>query len=174
MDHADHLNLLRNGIVGTGGTWADFGAGRGAFTLALADLLGPAAILYAVDRDRVALQTLHDAMRDRFAATRLEIVAADFTAPLDLPPLDGIVIANALHFQRDCLAVARTLRQYLAPGGSIIVVEYNIDQSNFAVPHPVPFRRWEQTAHDAGFRVTRLIATRPSSTLHEIYAAASS
>ena len=34
-----------------GGTWADIGAGEGAFTLALADLLGPGGRIVAVDRD---------------------------------------------------------------------------------------------------------------------------
>jgi hypothetical protein len=34
-------NLLRGGIHQPGGTWADFGAGTSAFTLALAELVGP-------------------------------------------------------------------------------------------------------------------------------------
>ena len=37
MDHTDHVNLIRAG-VSTGGVWADFGSGGGAFTLALADV----------------------------------------------------------------------------------------------------------------------------------------
>ncbi len=37
MDHADHTNLLRAGIADARPVWADLGAGRGAFTLALAD-----------------------------------------------------------------------------------------------------------------------------------------
>src|SRR5690554_4106120 len=41
MNHQDHVNLLRPGVPATGGVWADFGAGTGAFTLALAELLGP-------------------------------------------------------------------------------------------------------------------------------------
>ena len=32
--------LLTNGIAERGGTWADLGSGAGAFTLALADLIG--------------------------------------------------------------------------------------------------------------------------------------
>ncbi len=51
MDHTDHTNLLRDGIATPGGVWADFGAGAGAFTLALADLLGPGAEIVAIDRD---------------------------------------------------------------------------------------------------------------------------
>jgi hypothetical protein len=32
---------LRDGVPEPGGVWADLGSGEGAFTLALADLLGP-------------------------------------------------------------------------------------------------------------------------------------
>ena len=37
MQHADHVALLRGGVSSPGGVWADFGAGRGAFSLALAE-----------------------------------------------------------------------------------------------------------------------------------------
>ena len=49
MDHADHVRLLRDGVT-EGGTWADLGAGTGAFTLALAELLGPGGEVIAVDQ----------------------------------------------------------------------------------------------------------------------------
>ena len=56
MDHRDHVGLLRegvqrDGVVAPRATWADIGAGTGAFTLALADLLGPGARIVSVDRD---------------------------------------------------------------------------------------------------------------------------
>ena len=38
MDHNDHVNLLRPADLNRGGLWADFGAGSGAFTLALREL----------------------------------------------------------------------------------------------------------------------------------------
>lgn len=44
--------LIRGGIASSGGTWADFGAGAGNFTLALRDLLGAEATRYAIDRRR--------------------------------------------------------------------------------------------------------------------------
>ncbi len=56
VNHDDHVALLRTGITETGGTWADFGSGWGAFTLALADLLGPGAEIYSLDLDRRALE----------------------------------------------------------------------------------------------------------------------
>jgi len=172
MDHADHVNLLRNGIPGPGGVWADFGAGTGAFTLALAELLGPGAEIYAIDRDAAALRTNERATHSQFPSTMVDHRVADFTEPLNLPPLDGIVLANALHFQRDQAAVVALIRGYLRPGGHLLLVEYNIVHGNVAVPHPVPFRRWQELARLAGFTDTELLATRPSRFLREIYSAA--
>ena len=58
MNHRDHVNLLRRGVPEPGGVWADLGSGAGAFTLALAELVGPGAEIYAVDKDRGALRQL--------------------------------------------------------------------------------------------------------------------
>lgn len=173
MDHQDHVNLLRDGIEGAGPTWADLGAGSGAFTLALADLLGRTGEVYAVDRDARALRENARRMSSEFPEVRAHHLEGDFTGSLELPPLDGIVMANSLHFQRDQEAVVRGVRGYLRPGGRLIVVEYNIDRGNFAVPYPVPFSRWQLLAAAAGFEHTRLLARRPSRTFAEIYSAGS-
>jgi len=56
MDHADHLNLIRKGVPNKGGIWAEFGSGRGAFTMALAELIGLNGEIFSVDKDRRALR----------------------------------------------------------------------------------------------------------------------
>jgi ubiquinone/menaquinone biosynthesis C-methylase UbiE len=173
MDHTDHTELLREGIASPGGVWADFGAGTGAFTLALADLLGPTAEITVIDRDTSRLQTNEEAMQRRFPETRAHYLTADFCEALDLPALDGIVSANALHFADDQPHVVELARSYLRPGGRLLIVEYNTDRSNFAVPHPVPYARWQTLARGAGFAHTELLARRPSRFLREIYSAAS-
>src|SRR5438552_16072410 len=59
VNHHDHVALLARGITqGEGGTWADLVAGTGAFTLALADLIGPHAVIHTIDRYRSALADL--------------------------------------------------------------------------------------------------------------------
>ena len=173
MDHSDHTNLLRGGVDGSGGVWADLGAGTGAFTLALAELLGADGEIEAIDRDAGALRTNAKAMRARFPQARVRYQAADFTLPLTLPMLDGMVMAHALHFQSDQDAVVQRLRGYLRPGGRLLIVEYNIEDGTPAVPHPVPYSRWERLARDAGFEQTELLARRPSRFLREIYSAVS-
>ena len=55
MNHTDHVSLLRGGVATPDGVWADLGSGAGAFTLALADLLGATGAIYSVDQDASAL-----------------------------------------------------------------------------------------------------------------------
>ncbi len=175
MDHDDHVALIRDGVEGAGLRWLELGAGRGAFTLALADLLGPGAEIVAVDRDAGDLRQLASTMAARFPATKLRTAAADFTAPLstDGVPFDGLLAANALHFVRDPLAVIDTVRPMLRPGARVIVVEYDSDSGNPWVPHPFSYGRWEEMASSAGLVNTRLIGRVPSRFLGAIYAAAS-
>jgi SAM-dependent methyltransferase len=176
VNHTDHVELLRKGIPGRGGVWADFGAGEGAFTLALAELIGPEAVIYSIDKDRRALARQAQAMKVRFPdrpAGNLQILNTDFTRPIDLPPLNGLVMANALHFQRDKEPVVRLLKSYLGLNGRMLLIEYNTDSGNAWVPHPLSYPTWEKLAARSGFRSTQLVATYPSRFLREIYSAMS-
>jgi ubiquinone/menaquinone biosynthesis C-methylase UbiE len=173
MQHEDHVALLRGGIAGRGGVWADLGSGTGAFTLALADLIGPTGEIYSVDKDRGALKEQERAMRARFPAMTVHYLEADFSRKLDLPPLDGVVMANSLHYQRDKDAVLQLVRGYLRPGGRLLLVEYNADRGNPWVPYPLSYSTWEAVARRNGFAETRLLARIPSRFLNEMYSALS-
>lgn len=179
MNHADHVNLLREGVSSTGGVWADLGSGTGAFTLALAELIrtteGEGATLYSVDRDGGALREQGRLMFARFPTVRAHFLTQDFTQPLILPLLDGLVMANSLHFIRhdQQLPLLRRLRELLKPGGRFLLVEYNTDQGNQWVPYPLSDGKWAALATAAGFASTRLLSRRPSRFLGEIYSALS-
>jgi ubiquinone/menaquinone biosynthesis C-methylase UbiE len=173
MDHGDHVRLLRQGVLGGGKSWADLGSGEGAFTLALADLLGPTGSIHTVDRDSRALRVQVRALRDAFPYISVTPLVADFTLPLELPPLDGIVMANSLHFERDKLAVLRLVEGYLRTAGRLVLVEYDTDHGNPWVPFPVSFRSWATVAAEAGFRETQRLASVPSRFLGSIYSALS-
>ena len=162
MKRSDLVALIEGGVGEKGGRWADLGAGEGAFTYALADLLGSAAHITAVDRDARALRGLDG---------RFDVRVADFTRPLDLHDLDGIVMANSLHFVRDKQPVLESVHGMLRPDGRLIVVEYDADRGNPWVPYPFTFAQWEQMAARAGFRGTRLLSTYPSRWLNGLYSA---
>ncbi|MBF6614439.1 MAG: methyltransferase domain-containing protein [Chloroflexi bacterium] len=173
MTHEDHLRLLHGGVGNTGGTWADFGSGEGAFTLALADLLGPKGEIYSVDRAGKALREQEKEMRARFPQVKMHYLQADFTRPVELPALDGIVMANSLHFVRHKEPVLKFVRSYLRPSGHLVLVEYNADRGNIWVPYPLSFHTWQTLALRSGFEETKQISAVPSWFLGEIYSAVS-
>ncbi len=170
MNHADLVALIEDGVTERGGRWADLGSGQGAFTLALADLLGPGSHITAVDRDAGALRYLE---RGRFPGVEIDTMVGDFTRPLALSDLDGIVMANSLHFVKDKSPVLESVRKMLRPGGTLVVVEYGTDRGNPWVPHPFSYKKWETMAAQAGFVKTRSLRTIPSRHLGSMYSAAS-
>jgi ubiquinone/menaquinone biosynthesis C-methylase UbiE len=164
LNHGDLVALIEEGVGERGGRWADLGAGEGAFTLALADLLGPEAHITAIDKDARALQSIQG---------RFEVRVADFTRPLELHDLDGVLMANSLHYVRDKQPVLEAVHQMLRPGGRLIIVEYGADRGNPWVPYPFTYSKWETMAARAGFQGTRLLKTVPSRWLGSMYSAVS-
>ncbi|MDQ6899742.1 MAG: class I SAM-dependent methyltransferase [Candidatus Dormibacteraeota bacterium] len=173
MDHRDHVALIRGGVEGAELEWIELGSGGGAFTLALADVLGPAGRIISVDRDRAALRRQSEALATAYPGTQVDYLEADFGRPLALAPRDGLLMANSLHFSPDQAAVLQQVGALLRPGGRLVLVEYDTDRGNHWVPHPLSYRSWERVAREAGFRDTRLLARRRGSGLAAIYSAVS-
>ncbi len=171
IEHRDLVRLIRGGVVP--GTWADLGSGRGAFTQALADLLGPGARIVSVDRDDGALREQRRELSARFPDAQVEYHHADLTRPPDLPVLDGALMANSLHFVRDRAPVLARVLAWLRPGGRLVLVEYDTDRGNRWVPHPLSYATWERIAPQHGFTGTRLLARHPSRVLSDLYSALS-
>jgi ubiquinone/menaquinone biosynthesis C-methylase UbiE len=173
VDHADHVALIRTVVEGRPGTWADLGSGAGAFTLALADVLGDRGSIVSVDRDAGALAQQTSRVAAAFPQMGIAYVRADFTHALELPLLDGILMANSLHFIRDKERVLEAVLGHLRPGGSFLLVEYDADRGNPWVPHPISFASWQRLAPVVGLSDPRLMGRVPSRFLGSIYSAAS-
>jgi hypothetical protein len=136
-------------------------------------LLGSGAQIVAVDRDARALHENSRRVARAFPATDIGTVVGDFRAALALPPLDGLVAANSLHFvpRQDQAEVMWRLAHDLKPGGLFLVVEYDTDSGNHWVPHPFSARSWPQLAESAGLVDARYLTRVPSRFLGGIYSA---
>lgn len=174
MIHSDHVRLIKKAIVRQGGVWADFGSGDGAFTLALRDLAGPDGEIYSVDKDMSRLQRQEEAFAEMFPKTNIHFLHADFTKSLNLPKLDGILMANSLHYVKDQVPFLRFIKHYLKPEGKLVLVEYNSDSGNRWVPYPLSFSTLQKLIREADFKSVKQLATIQSSFLEEIYSAESS
>ncbi len=173
MEHREMVALIRGGVAAPGGVWADLGAGTGNFTWALAELLGPAATIYALDRDARAIAAQRARLRADPPAATVVPVQADVLRPPALPPLDGALAANLLHFVRDQAGLLGALRAAIRPGGRLLVVEYEQASPLPWVPHPLPLARLEALAREAGFQdLAQVGARRSPSSGQVLYAAA--
>jgi SAM-dependent methyltransferase len=175
MNTREAVALIADAVPCASGTWADLGAGRGTFTRALVELLEPGSRIYAVDRDPIALGAIGEwAAR---CGARVVTVAADFTKPFELPGakpgiLDGLLLANALHFVREADIVLARLVGLLRPGGRVVIVEYDRREPSQWVPYPISLSRLPSLAAAAGLSAPVVTATRPSRYSGILYVAA--
>jgi ubiquinone/menaquinone biosynthesis C-methylase UbiE len=171
VEHNEAIGLISAAVTKDAGTWADLGAGAGTFTRALASLLGANATVYAVDRDARALRQIAESHVDGRAQIRT--MTGDFTGRLELPPLDGVVIANALHYvpYADQARVLGQVAQLTAEAAPIVVVEYERRNANPWVPYPITIAHLGDIAREAGLGMPTPLANRPSRFSGTIYSA---
>lgn len=114
--------------------WADLGCGSGVFTEALANMLPSQSSIIGIDK---TLYTLNEKMGNQI---NVIFKKADFVSD-DLPitTLDGILMANTLHFVKDKGNLITKLEKYFASAPRFIIVEYEQSIANRWVPNPIAF-----------------------------------
>lgn len=172
MEQHEAIALIGAGVSKAGGVWADLGAGSGVFTRALATLLGSNGTVYAVDRNAGSLEEISQS-GNRGDSAGIRTVVGDFTEPLELPTLDGLLLANALHYvpHADQSAVMKHVASMVAPGGPIVVVEYDRRSANQWVPYPISPDELTNLASTAGLHPPVVLARQPSQYSGTIYSA---
>ncbi len=146
-------------------TWADLGCGDGVFTLALASHLSLGSTIHALDKKKHRFDN-HDKINIVFH--QLDFVQDD----LPVSQLDGIIMANSLHYVKDKIKFLNEIAVSLKPDGIFIIVEYETDRKNLWVPYPIKFDELSTCFSQIGFQQAKKISTRPSIYGHnEIYAA---
>lgn len=167
----DAVALIKSSVAGRDGVWADLGAGRGTFTRALVEILGAQSRVIAVDRDAATVGELETWAGE--SAANVVAVRGDFTEALTLPetPLEGMLLANALHFVKDQAKVLLRLTQLLRPGGRVVLVEYDRRAASRWVPYPIAIASLQQLAVAAGLGKFTVSESRPSNYEGIIYAA---
>ncbi len=138
-------------------TWADLGCGEGLFSQALSHLLKPGSQIYAVDKTKPGPMPSYNNVI-------IESKIYDFVKDdLVLPPLDGILMANSLHYVSDKTTLLNKLFLLLKPSASFIIVEYDTDTpvKNW-VPYPLSFQSLQNLFRQVGYETIIPIGKRAS------------
>jgi trans-aconitate methyltransferase len=136
--------------------WCDLGCGEGVFTVALASLLAPGSTIHAVDVDQRALRKVPE----RHGGVAIRTILADVNSlSLRLPPCEGVLMANSLHFIREQVQL---LARLTAVSQRLLVVEYERSNSNIWEPYPVNFQKLCDLFHEAGADAVHRIHSRRS------------
>ena len=157
MTHQEALSFLEPSNILPGKIWADLGAGKGVFSYALAERLGPNGKVYAVDQSAEVMR-----LAPKAGSAPIIPQQRDIGQALDLPQLDGILLANVLHYFPDPHALLKELQQYLRLSGTLLVIEYDREAANPWVPYPISLSQWQKLAANLPGTKNEILAKRPS------------
>jgi ubiquinone/menaquinone biosynthesis C-methylase UbiE len=137
-------------------TWCDLGCGSGTFTVALAELLAPGSVVYAVDVEAKRLASIPDLYH---GVEIHKIVANIIRDELPLLRFDGILMANALHFIKEQEAfLAKAKRR----ATRLLIVEYDHRPPSAWGPYPIGFQAFRELALHVGYSRVVKLRSRPS------------
>lgn len=117
---------------------AEIGCGNGFYTLQVAPRIGPHGVVFAVD----VQQGMLDQLRQRLEEAGVENVYPILGAVDDpkLPPgkVDWILLVDAYHEFSEPGAMLARMKESLAPGGRVALLEYRAEQDPATIPFPIP------------------------------------
>jgi hypothetical protein len=101
-------------------------------------------------------------------------IVADFTGSFELPDLvDGMLLANVLHFIKDQTSVLARLTQRVKPGGQVVFIEYDRRGASRWVPYPISAEDLPRLTAAAGLTAPRIVARKASAYSGDLYVAVS-
>lgn len=160
MELSTAIRLIDKGVLKSNQPqrWADFGAGDGLFTRALASVLSSGSTVMAIDQNAASLSSIQWS----FETVALKTKVGDFTSMNWKESLDGVLMANALHYVRDQFAFLTKVKAILSTSGRVLVVEYERRQPNPWVPYPIAFEKLKDIGARAGFSAIEKLEEAPS------------
>lgn len=153
------IELIRFPVNQVVQTWADLGCGSGLFTNALASMLPQGSTIHAVDIDAKALQKIPK----EYNGVSIKTSVMDFSAgELPFHQLDGLLMANSLHYVNDKELFLKRIMSGLKEDGYFLLVDYDMNKANQWVPYPLPITDAEELFLKCKVRSFQLLNKRKS------------
>lgn len=147
--------------------WLDLGCGTGLFTVALSGYLTAGSTIVAIDREAASLRQFPQ----RINNVAIERKVCDFIDdPLDVSAVDGILMANSLHYVKDKEEFLGKLALLLKPNAVFLLVEYDRTRANTWVPYPLTIDAAKDLFTRTGYSNFTVLNKIPSAYGDEMYA----
>lgn len=122
---AQRAQIVQDLRLKRGSAVADVGAGTGAFTFLLAEAVGPAGRVFAVDITPGFIERIRDLCAERKASNVTPVLCREDSVDLPAGSIDAAFLCDVYHhfeYPRSSLA---SLHSALRPGGSLFVIDFH-------------------------------------------------
>jgi SAM-dependent methyltransferase len=125
--------------IGLGKAVADIGAGSGWFTVRAAKRVGDTGTVYGVDINPEAIRYINSRIRKE-NLRNIKPILGKHDNPLLPGPVDAVLLLKTYHEVAQPITLLRNLRESLAPGAKVGVIDRNGDGENHGVARDVAIR----------------------------------
>ncbi|MEZ5894551.1 MAG: class I SAM-dependent methyltransferase [Parvularculaceae bacterium] len=117
---ADAIALKEGAVV------ADIGAGTGLYSLLFSERVGPSGRVFAEDIEPMFLNLINQRAEDAGASNVTAVLGRENDVSLPDNAIDVVFIADTYHYFEDRESVMKTVYRALKPGGSLVIVDYDL------------------------------------------------
>ena len=122
--------VLAAAKIPAGARIADIGAGTGLYSLMFADKVGPKGVIYAIDIEPRFLKLISQRAADLDVGNVVAVLGRDKDITLPPSSVDVVFIADTYHYFSDRPGIMATVKDALAPGGRLIILDYTLDETH--------------------------------------------
>jgi len=134
---------------------ADLGSGGGYFTFRLAQAVGPAGRVYAVDVDAGLLKDIAGRAREQGYGNVEEVLAKYDDPMLPKSGVHLIFTSNVYHHLEDRVRYFSGAAKYLRPGGRVAIIDFRDAGLAGMIGHATPEQLIRKEMGEAGYRLER-------------------
>ncbi|RZM85214.1 class I SAM-dependent methyltransferase [Pseudoalteromonas rubra] len=132
----------------------DLGAGDGYFSYVLAEEVGSAGKVYAVDISQSALDKISKNAKERNLDNIYTVLAEEADPNLPVNDINMIFMSNSYHHISDRITYFKKVSKHLAHDGRLAVLDTKEGTPFFIIPHGVHAQQIRQELAEAGYKYT--------------------
>lgn len=148
-----------------GMTVAEIGAGTGFFSRRIAKAVGPTGKVYAEDIQPQMLDLLKQRAAEKGIANITPVLGTETDPKLPAHGIDRVLLVDVYHEFQKPEPMLAAIRDCLAPGGTVILVEYRLEgdtASYINIKHRMSVEQVLPEWTAAGFKLVRRSEVLPS------------